>query len=45
MSYASTLKVEATGLLKVLVRFYRTIQRDIPEDSFLLVLLFTMLVM
>lgn len=44
MSYASTLKIEATRLLKMLILFYQTMQCDIPEDSFLIVLLFTILV-
>ena len=34
MPYSSTLKIEATGLLKMLVHFYQTIQLYIPEYSF-----------
>jgi len=42
--YSSTLKIEATGLLKMLVHFYQTVQLYIPEYSFLIVFLFTILV-
>jgi len=44
MPYSSTLKIEATGLLKMLVHFCQTIRLYIPEYSFLIVLLFTILV-
>ena len=42
--YSSTLKIEATGLLEMLVHFYQTTQLYIPEYSFLIDLLFTILV-